>query len=699
MPGHSWRIGPRVSESDDLFVTEERTASVRVGVEIGGTFTDLVAIAENGAISTCKVLSVPSSPAHGALAALDAWGEPLGEVEVLVHGSTIATNTVLERTGATTALIVTKGFRDVLEIQRHERTRVYDLYYQKAVPIVPRYLVLEADERIAADGSVVRPLEDTGSLLRRLARLREAENVESVTVVLLNSYRNAVHEEALGKAIREAFPKLPVTLSAEVLPQFREYERASTTVMSAYLKPVIQRYMDSLQQGLAERAFDGDLHIMQSNGGIFPVAAAQRQAVNVILSGPAAGVVGAARVGAAAGHGNLITLDMGGTSTDVCLVHDGKPRVTADNQIDGLPIVVPMVEIITVGAGGGPIAYVDPGGMLKVGPGSAGADPGPSCYGRRGGRPTVTDANVLCGLIRPEKFFGGNLQLRPDLASTALSVLARKLGMDTVALAEGIIRVANSNMMDAIRLASLERGHDPRDYTLVAFGGAGGLHACSLAEDLEIGSVLVPRNPGLLSAYGLLVSEFRREFVRTELTRNADVRSDRVLHVFAELEDRGRQEFERYHVSRRGLVVTPSVDLRYLGQDLDLNVEVDRSRVDEERLNPAVEAFHRAYDQRCGHRFPDAEVEVVNYRLTVSVPNDAPPLRADRANGSANGEAGAVYTGGRWVECAYFERQRLPVGFSASGPMVVEEATATTFVPPGWTASVDSQGNLVLTSG
>lgn len=669
---------------------------MRVGVEIGGTFTDLVALDGHGAISTCKVLSVPSSPAEGALAGLREWGEPLDGVEVLIHGSTIATNTVLERTGAVTALIVTRGFRDVLEIQRHERTRVYDLYYQKAVPIVPRWLVLEVDERIAADGSVVRPLEDTRRVLDDLGKLIEEERVESVTVVLLNSYRNPMHEAALGKAVRARFPELPVTLSVEVLPQFREYERASTTVMSGYLKPVIQRYMDTLQKGLVARAFDGDLHIMQSNGGIFPVAAAQQQAVNVILSGPAAGVVGAARVAATAGCRNIITLDMGGTSTDVCLVHDGEPRVTVDSRIDGLPIVVPMVEIITVGAGGGSIARMDPGGLLKVGPGSAGADPGPSCYGRGGDEPTVTDANVLCGRIRPAQFFGGNLRLRSDLATSALSRLAGNLGMDTVALAEGIIQVANSNMMDAIRLASLERGHDPRDYVLVAFGGAGGLHACSLAEDLEVGTVLVPRNPGLLSAYGLLVSDFRREFVRTELTGAADLKADRVLEVFAGLESQGRREFERYRVSRRGIVPSPSVDLRYVGQDLDLNIPVDLARVATQVLNPAIEEFHQAYDRRCGHCFPDAEVEVVNYRLTVTVPNEAPAMRMDTGVGSPSAEAGEAYTGGRWVECAYFERRRLPPGFSADGPMVVEEATATTFVPPGWNASVDGWGNLML---
>ena len=672
---------------------------MRVGVEIGGTFTDLVAMDRIGGITACKVLSTPESPAKGALDALKEWGKPLDGVEVLVHGSTIATNTVLERTGATTALVITEGFRDVLEIQRHERTRVYDLYYQKAVPIVPRHLVLEVDERIAANGSIVRPLEDTSRLLRTLKSLMESEKVESLTVVLLNAYRNSVHEKALGDALRGAFPQIPVTLSSEVLPEFREYERASTTVMSAYLKPVIQRYMESLQLGLSERKFSGDLHIMQSNGGIFPVAAAQRQAVNVILSGPAAGVVGATRVSDVAGHRNIITLDMGGTSTDVCLVHEGTPRITADNQIAGLPIMVPMVEIITVGAGGGSIAYADAGGMLKVGPASAGADPGPCCYGRGGDLPTVTDANVLCGLIRPDKFFGGNLRLRPDLAAAALSSLAARLGMESLALAEGIIKVANSNMMDAIRLASLERGHDPRDYALVAFGGAGGLHACSLADELEIDKVLVPWNPGLLSAYGLLVSDFRREFVRTELTRNSEIRSSRMLEVYAELERQGRQEFDRYHVSRNGLVLRPSADLRYLGQELALNIGLDLARVAEVRLQDSAEEFHKAYRRRCGHCFPEAEVELVNYRLTVVAPNQAPPSRPREMSGSPKMESGSVYLGSAWVKCAHFERERLPAEFSADGPIVLEEDTATTFVPRGWSARVDVSGNLELTRG
>lgn len=672
---------------------------MRVGVEIGGTFTDLVTVDDDGNVTTCKVLSTPKAPADGALNALRESGKPMKDVEVLIHGSTVATNAVLERRGAVTGLITTKGFRDVLEIQRHERYRVYDLYYQKTVPLVPRYLVLEVEERIAADGAIIQPLQNTKELANAIGKLINEEDLASLAVVLLNSYKNPVHEATLGEMLRIKFPQIPLTLSTEVLPEFREYERASTTVMSAYLKPVIQHYMETFESGLSNMGFSGDLHIMQSNGGIFPINAAQQQAVNVILSGPAAGVVGAAYVAEAAGYSNIITLDMGGTSTDVCLVQSGKPSITTDNQIDGLPIRVPMVEIITVGAGGGSIAYKDPGGMLKVGPESAGADPGPSCYGKGGNLPTVTDANVVRGMIRPNKFFGGKLPLRTDLANTAISELAGDLGMDTLTLAKGIEKVAGSNMVDAIRLASLERGHDPRDYTLVAFGGAGGLHACNLAEELEIEKVLIPENPGLLSAYGLLVSDFKRGFVQTEMTRGVDIRNDRVIEVFSELEHKGREEFDRFRVSQKGFTLVPSIDMRYLGQDLSLNVEIDLSRIPFEGLKKPIEAFHQDYTRRCGHCFPEAEVEIVNYRLTVVVSRDPPPIRKKTVSGSPSSDVGKLFVDGAFKNCAYYVREQLPAGFSMTGPLVVEEATATTFIPSNWRMEVDSWGNLILTHG
>jgi N-methylhydantoinase A len=666
-------------------------------VEIGGTFTDLVAVDDEGAITTCKVLSTPKAPEQGALGALGEWGRPMDGVGTLVHGSTVATNAVVTRRGAVTALLTTVGFRDVLEIQRHEKSRVYDLFYQKPQPLVPRHRVLEVNERLAADGNPIRPVSDVEELVAALARLVAEDRVESVAVVLLHAYQNPVHELALREILRQRFPGLTLTLSSEVLPEFREYERASTTVMSAYLKPVIERYMGTMASGLSRMGFTGDFHIMQSNGGVFPVEAAQQQAVNVILSGPAAGVVGATYAAGAAGYANIITFDMGGTSTDVCLVRDGMPIISTENGIDGLPIKVPMIEIISVGAGGGSIAWMDAGGMLKVGPQSAGADPGPCCYGKGGAEPTTTDANLLRGLIRPTKFFGGKLHLRTDEAESAVARLAGKLGMDVLGLAEGIGRVANSNMVHAIRLVSIERGHDPRDYTLVAFGGAGGLHACHLADELHMQTVLIPEFPGLLSAFGLLASDFKRDLVQTELTREREIRVDRVLEVFGQMAKRAREEFERYRVGHDALRLITSIDLRYLGQAFALSVPVDLARIRTEGLTEPIAAFHAAYDKRCGHCFPDEEVQLVNYRVSALVPQQAPVLRRKPASVAPAAEMGKVYLDGRWVSCAHYDREALPAGFTADGPVVVEEATATTFVPPTWRLTVDPWGNLVLT--
>jgi N-methylhydantoinase A len=583
-----------------------------------------------------------------------------------------------------------------LEIQRHDKTRVYDLFYQKPVPLVPRQRVLEVNERLAADGNVIRQLQDTEQLMATLERLVLEEGIQSIAIVLLHSYKNPAHERALHHLLGERFPHIPVSLSSEVLPEFREYERASTTAMSAYLKPVVERYMSTMEAGLSEMGFAGEFHIMQSNGGVFPVAAAQQQAVNVILSGPAAGVVGAAYAARAAGFSDIITFDMGGTSTDVCLVRDGSPTISTDNMIDGLPIKVPMIEIISVGAGGGSIAWMDAGGMLRVGPQSAGADPGPCCYGRGGTMPTATDANVLRGLLRPTKFFDGKLHLHTELAETAIGRLAAELKIETLRLAEGIGQVANSNMVHAIRLVSIERGHDPRDYTLVAFGGAGGLHACHLADELQMRAVLVPEYPGLLSAFGLLASDFKRDFVQTELTRGRDISPARVLAVFDQLEQRAHREFEQYRVSREGLRLLSSVDLRYLGQAFALNVPIDRGRVMPGGLAPAISQFHDAYERRCGHSFPEEEVQIVNYRLSALVSQRPPVLREKTASGRVQGEAGRVYIAGTWAPCLYYAREALPAGFDAAGPLVVEEPTATTFVPPGWRMQVDRLGGLML---
>ena len=568
---------------------------MQVGVEIGGTFTDLVAYDNEGNITNCKVFSTPESPEKGALDALKAWGGEMKNVEVLIHGSTVATNAVLERKGASTLFLTTKGFKDILEIQRHERTMVYDLFYKKSDPLVSRNFVLEIDERIAADGSIIHNLSGLNDLIKQINLLIKNENIVSIAIALINSYKNTVHENKLAKYLSEKVPNIPITLSSEILPEFREYERANTTVMSAYLRPVIEKYMKKLENGLSRMGFNGDLHIMQSNGGIFPISAAQKKAVNVILSGPAAGVVGAIKIASLAGYKNILTLDMGGTSTDVCLVKDKEPLVTNDNQIDGLPIRVPMIKIITIGAGGGSIAWRDEGGMLKVGPQSSGAYPGPASYNKGGQLPTVTDANLLRGLLRSNKFFGGKLKLEVKLARNSITELSKKLDMDPHTLSEGICKVANSNMMSAIRLATIEHGHDPRDFTIVAFGGAGGLHACHLAEELEIGRVLIPNNPGLLSAYGLSVSNFKRSYVQTELNTTKKISKKKLHDEFEKLKNIGKDELSKYRISQEKLKIVPSLDLRYIGQNLDINIEVCLDDLSKNGLKKPINDFHKAY--------------------------------------------------------------------------------------------------------
>ena len=571
---------------------------MQVGVEIGGTFTDLVAYDNEGNITNCKVFSTPESPEKGALDALKAWGGEMKKVEVLIHGSTVATNAVLERKGASTLFLTTKGFKDILEIQRHERTMVYDLFYKKSDPLVSRNFVLEIDERIAADGSIIHNLSGLNDLIKQINLLIKNENIVSIAIALINSYKNTVHENKLAKYLSEKVPNIPITLSSEILPEFREYERANTTVMSAYLRPVIEKYMKKLENGLSRMGFNGDLHIMQSNGGIFPISAAQKKAVNVILSGPAAGVVGAIKIASLAGYKNILTLDMGGTSTDVCLVKDKEPLVTNDNQIDGLPIRVPMIKIITIGAGGGSIAWRDEGGMLKVGPQSSGAYPGPASYNKGGQLPTVTDANLLRGLLRSNKFFGGKLKLEVKLARNSITELSKKLDMDPHTLSEGICKVANSNMMSAIRLATIEHGHDPRDFTIVAFGGAGGLPACHLAEELEIGRVLIPNNPGLLSAYGLSVSNFKRSYVQTELNTTKKISKKKLHDEFEKLKNIGKEELSKYRISQEKLKIVPSLDLRYIGQNLDINIEVCLDDLSKNGLKKPINDYHKAYKNR-----------------------------------------------------------------------------------------------------
>jgi N-methylhydantoinase A len=661
-------------------------ARILAGVDTGGTFTDIVLLQE-GKITVHKVLSTPDDPSRSIVGGLQEQ-DALNDLRVLVHGSTVATNAVLERKGAVTGLITTAGFRDVLEIGRQTRPKLYDMRVQKTPPLVPRERRLEVVERLNERGEVLIPL-DGSSVQAALEMLQEA-GVEAVALSLLFSFANPEHEQRAAEYIRAA--GLYVSASCEVLPEFREYERTSTVVLNAYVGPLIDRYLARLERTLPEASV---LRIMQSNGGSISSAMARREAARTLLSGPAAGVVGAAFVAQASGYTQIITLDIGGTSTDVALV-DGTATVTTEGKIGGYPTKLPMIDIHTIGAGGGSLAWFDAGGALRVGPASMGADPGPAAYGRGGDEATVTDAHVVLGRLLPEAFLGGTMRLEARQALDVISRLAQRLEASEEEAALGMIRVINANMEAAIRVISVERGCDPRDFTLVAFGGAGPLHACDLAAALRIPRVLIPTTPGVLSALGMLLADTLKDYVRTIMIP-AEESQQLVRSTLAELEEMGRRDLAREGISAEQIVIEPSLDLRYVGQSYELNIPFEGDMVD------ASAAFHRAHEQRFGYNDPNERIEVVNVRLKARGLNTYPALERQEvvenftpAPAMMRRVVFASRGGPVRQNIPVYERAALRPGASFSGPAIVTQYDTTTLIPPAWYARVDGIGNLII---
>lgn len=654
-----------------------------VGVDTGGTFTDFVLL-RDGDLTVHKVLSTPVDPASAILQGLEELNVHR-DLGVLVHGSTVATNAVLERKGVKTGLITTDGFRDVLEIGRQTRPKLYLIRVEREPALVSRDLRVEVTERLNELGDVLIPL-DAGSVDAAIDALKQA-NVQSVAVCLLFSFANPDHERVVTRAARAA--GFHVSASSEVLPEFREYERTSTVVLNAYVAPIMDRYLGRLEQALPVGA---PLRIMQSNGGSISAATARQEAARTLLSGPAAGVVGAAYVAGAAGFERSISFDMGGTSTDVALI-DGGITETTDGSIGGHPTKLPMIDIHTVGAGGGSIAWFDSGGALRVGPRSAGADPGPAAYGRGGSEPTVTDANVVLGRLIPEAFLGGGMLLDRESALTAVGEIAGRLGSSAEEAALGIVRVANANMEAAIRVISVERGHDPRRFTLVAFGGAGPLHACELAAALRIPRVLVPSTPGVLSALGMLAADVLKDYVQTVMVSSDDA-AGTVEPIFAELEQRGQQDLLREGVAQDHIVIERYLDLRYVGQSYELLVPYEGD------LARSLSGFHAAHDRRFGYSDPRERVQVVNVRLKARGIAQRPEI--DRIAVDPNATAApvewrpVVFTGAAVVhDTPIFDRTTLAPGSTISGPAIITQYDTTTVLPPGWRLTVDATRSLV----
>lgn len=651
----------------------------KVGVDVGGTFTDLVFVAE-GKLWTRKVLSTPSDPARGVLDGLSGEALEKGKYH-LVHGSTVATNALLERKGASVALITTAGFEDVLEIGRQDRPRLYEFMVDRPPVVVPRSHRFGIRERVDCRGQVLEPL-DIDSLAPILKRLTE-EGVQSIAICFLFSYANSSHEDlVLQQALQLG---IPVSASHRILSEHREYERCTTTVVNAYVSPLMERYLGRLEAEVGTDRF----RVMQSNGGSISAATARQEAVRTILSGPAGGVVGATSIAKDAGFDKVITFDMGGTSTDVSLV-DGDLTITTEAVVGDLPIRVPLLDIHTVGSGGGSLVWVDEGGALRVGPQSAGADPGPVCYGR-GEKIAVTDAHLILGRLDPDRFLGGKMQLDVGRAEAAIEVFARQVGMDRLRLAEGVITVANVTMEKAIRVISVERGFDPREFCLVSFGGAGGLHACALAQSLSIPCVLVPPHAGLLSAYGMLVADVVKDYAKTLLRSTASAPFEELEAQANLLKEQGMREMKDEGVPEESISAEASLDMRFLGQSYELRVPFGRD---------FVSRFHDMHRRSYGYANPDRETEVVTVRLRVKGGVEKPPLGTVEEGtvdpgAACVGERG-IFLEGRWVTASVFDRKALRAANRICGPGLVVEMSATTLIPSRWEAHVDTRGNLLL---
>jgi N-methylhydantoinase A len=651
----------------------------RVGIDTGGTFTDFV-LYKDGEIHIRKIPSSPKNPADAVLKGLKIWENVSGERQV-IHGSTVATNTLLERKGAKTALITTKGFEDILEIGRQNRAQLYNLFVDKVVPLVQKRYRFGVEERTIGTGEILKQA-DPASFADIIQNIQQ-EGIESIAICLLFSYANPKNECIIYKSFAKT--GISVSVSHRILPEYREYERCSTTVVNAYISPIMERYISHLEANIGS----GDLCIMQSNGGFISAKKAKEKPIRTVLSGPAAGVVGAFEVAKAAGYDKIVTLDMGGTSTDVSLCYENL-MITTESSIDCIPINIPMINIHTVGAGGGSIAFVDEGGSLRVGPRSAGADPGPVCYGR-GVDLTVTDANLYLGRLLPDYFLGGDMVLDSIRVEKLMGEFGSHLNLSPHRTAEGIIDVVNAAMERAIRVVSIEKGYDTREFALVSFGGGGGLHACELAKSLSIPQVLIPKNPGLLSAFGMLICDVVKDYSQSVLIRDEGMQFEEIEEMFAPLIDQGVEEMSAEHIPLERLSIERSLDMRYVGQSYEISIPFKEDYIDR---------FNKLHKKAYGYSDVERPCEIVNLRVRIVGNLSKPKLKEERLKGenSASASLGQriITYKGESIPFELFIRKKLSAGNRVEGPAIILEYSSTVLVPPGFSCNVDRFGNLVM---
>ena len=678
------------------------------GVDVGGTFTDVVVVdIDTGGISVYKVPSTPDDPSFGVINGLEKAGRQAADLDFLAHGTTVATNALLQHDGAVAGLITTKGYRDILHIARHQRPQHYSI--QQEIPWQDRALVLRrhrkvVSERIGPEGEILVPLDEEE--VATAANQLKAAGVESIVIGFLNSYRNPDHEERAREIVEEVYPSAFVTTSASLFPQFREYERFTTAAINGFIGPKIRSYINSLTKRLADAGISAELRIMRSNGGVVTGEVSSHLPATLLLSGPAAGVLAAQRVGEILGRDNLITFDMGGTSADIGIVTQrGIMEATArDTWIGGFPILIPMIDVHTVGAGGGSIAYTDAGGAFRVGPRSAGANPGPACYGLGGDEVTVTDANLVLGRLRPEHLLAGALQLNPEPAQRAVAALGDQLDLSAIEAAAGVVTIVNHNMANAIRSSTIQKGHDPRTFTLVAFGGAGPLHAVEMARTLGIPEVIVPVHPGITSAVGLLCTDLKYDLIQNEFMLDSNADLGKLNSDLQRLDEEARNHLLRDGINEDKIHLHHAADCRYVGQGYELRVSMPEGELDQSKIQTFWGDFHRLHEEEYGHGFEGNPIELVNVRVVArgEMPK-IPEFRAPTEGGLDEALFGEhpVYfptegAGFEQKETRFYDRNKLPVGIQVEGPAILQQLDSTVVIPPGSSAEVLGSGELLI---
>lgn len=686
----------------------ETTGKIRLAADIGGTFTDIAAFnTSTGRLHFGKTLSTPDALIDGIATGASKADAAFADADIFLHGSTVAINTMLERTGAKTALLITEGFRDIYEIGRINRPDAYNLFFQKHEPLVERALRFEVHERLFAEGEVYKPLDEDH--VRTTCRRVRDEGVEAVAILLLHCYANPAHELRVREIVEEELPDAFVSTSHELSQEYREFERCSTVVANAYIGPKIKNYIGGINDRIREDGFDGSFLVVQSTGGLYDGEQAQRQCIRMLESGPAAGVIGTQALCDVLGLQNAIAFDMGGTTAKAGVIHDGEALTTGSALIGGyeraLPIQIAMMDIFEVGTGGGSIARIADEGGLRVGPQSAGAQPGPACYGQGGAEPTVTDANVLLGRLSPDRFLGGEMAL--DIAAAEAAILDKvgnPLGLGAVEAAQGILRIAVTAMSHAVKAVTTERGLDAGDFAMVAYGGAGPLHACNIAREMGIRKLIIPRSPGHFSAFGMLFSDLRYDYVRSRFMRLTDADFADIEAIYAELETEGIAEVEKVSVAPERIVISRSADMRYVGQEHSVTVDLTPDLFANEDRAGIKKRFDAVHDVRYGTCAPQERSEIVSLRVTVTGMLEKPvlePIMQGEATPPREAHTGdrAVRFGQDALETGTWDRTELLAGNRIDGPALIEEHASTTVLHPGDTCEVDAFGNLVISIG